>query len=433
MGNEVKITPKLQHFFFYLTTINIFNIIIYMTVHIKKKNIFSLLLLLSLFVAPLSVLASELDSTNFKIVGATTQGGGILGTASGDYSALIGIGGISSNPRIYSTNYRLYTSPEKAFVPAVPTVSCFETTTDGSSNCTTGPTELTTGGMVAICGAGGCYNRARFEIDAQNNPADTLYAVMISEDNFASDIRYVDASTFWPESSSTHNLSDFMTKTDWETETFNLQGLAAGTTYYIKIFALKGDFTQSDAGPSANATTSLGNVFFDIDIAGETGYTAESSPPYSISFTGAYQLIGGSAAITNGNRIWMDAETNSEGGFAIIMNGKYGGLYSPTTTQTITSATANLDSVPSGFGLQSEYIDYDDSSPLYGEITATTDYSGSLNSVGIISVTPKKVYDGDGPTVAGRIALKVIAKPGTSYTPSNDYQEIITLIFIPRY
>ena len=404
-----------------------------MTVQFKNKNIFILLLLLFLFALPLSVLASELDSTNYKIVGATTQGGGITQTASGDYSALLGIGGISSNPRIYSTNYRVYTSPENAFVPAVPTTSCFETTTSGSSNCTTGPTELTTGGMVAICGTGGCHNRARFEIDIQGNPSDTLYAVMISEDNFASDIRYVDASTFWPETATSHNLSDFMTKTDWETETFNIQGLAAGTTYYIKIFALKGDFTQSDAGPSTNATTALGNVFFDIDIAGSAGYTAESSPPYSVAFTGAYELIGGSAAITAGDRIWMDTETNSEGGFAIVMSGQYGGLYSPTTTQTITSATANLDSVLSGFGLRSEYIDYDDSSPLFGDITATADYSGSINSVGIISTTPSKVYDGDGPIVAGRLALKVIAKPGTSYTPSNDYQETITLIFVPRY
>jgi hypothetical protein len=400
------------------------------TVH-KKIGIFlSILISISL---PLTVLAEELDSTNFKIVGATTQGGGIVESTSGNYSALLGVGSISSDPRIYSTSYKLGTSPETPFLPAVPTISCFETTTDGYSDCITGPTELSTGGMVALCGAGGCYDRSRFEVDIQNNPSDTLYAIMISTDNFVSDIRYIDASTFTPETYSTHNINDFMTKTDWETETFNIQGLEAGKTYTLKAFALKGDFTQTEAGPTKSATTATGTLFFDIDIAGSTGYTTESSPPYSISFTGAYELIGGSAAITAGNRIWMDTETNSQGGFAIIGNGLNGGLYSSTTTQTITSATANLDQVNSGFGLQSEYIDYDTSSPLLGAISVTSDYSGTINSVGAISTTPKKIYDGNGPIVSGRMALKVIAKPGTSYTPASDYQESITLIFVPRY
>jgi hypothetical protein len=265
------------------------------------------------------------------------------------------------------------------------------------------------------------------------NPSDTLYAIMISTDNFVSDIRYIDASTFMPESYSTHNINDFMTKQDWEAETFNIKGLDSNTTYYIKAFALKGDFTQTATGPIKSATTASGSVFFDIDIAGSTGYTAETSPPHSIAFTGAYELIGGSAATTAGNRIWMDVQTNSDGGFAIVMRGVNGGLKSPTTTQTITSANANLDQVASGFGLQSEYIDYDSSSPSFGQISATTNYSGTINSVGIISTSPNKIYDGDGPIVDGRMALKVIAKPGTSYTPATDYQETIYLVFVPRY
>lgn len=376
---------------------------------------------------PITVLASDLDSTNYKIVGATTEGGGVV--TSNNYNALLNVGTISSNPRNYSTNYKLFTDPEDAFLPAVPTALCFETTTSGSSNCVSGPPELS-GGMVAICGETGCYNRARFEIDTKTNPNDTLYSIMISQDNFVSDIRYIDASSFWPESYSNHNISDFMTKQNWETETFNIQGLSANTTYYIKIVALKGDFTETDAGPSSNATTASGFVFFDIDIAGQGQTTAESTQPYSISFTGTDELIGGSAAITNTNRIWMDAESNTEGGFAIIMNGINGGLYSSTTTQLLASATANLDQVSSGFGLQSEYVD---SNASFSTITVEMDYAGTINSVGSISTTPQKVYQSDGPVVDGRMALKVIAKPGTSYTPASDYQESISLIFVPRY
>jgi hypothetical protein len=399
-----------------------------MTVHFKNRNISSILVLTFMFVLPITVLAAELDSPNYKIVGATTDGGGIV--TSTNYATLLGVGSIANDPRIYSSSYKIGVGPEAPFVPAVPTTSCFETTTSGSSSCVTGPAELTTGGMVAICGGDGCYNKARFEIDTKDNPSDTLYAVMISQDSFVSDIRYIDASSFWPENYSDHNLNDFMTKEDWELETFNIQGLEANTTYYIKIFALKGDFTQTDPGPSSSVTTATGAVFFDIDIAGQGQTTAESAAPYSISFTGLYELIGGSAAITAGDRIWMDAESNSQGGFAIIMNGINGGLYSDTTTQLLASATADLDQVASGFGLQSEYVDSD---PYLSSITVESNYGGTYNSVGEISTTPNRIYQADGPVNNGRMGIKVIAKPGTTYTPASDYQETIYLIFVPRY
>jgi len=383
-------------------------------------------------ILPTTLFAAELDSTNYKIVGATTKGGAILETASGDYSALLEVGRISNNPRNYSTSYKMLTSPEQAFLPAVPEVSCFETTTSGSSNCTTGPTELSTGGMVAICGPSGCYDKARFEIDINGNPTDTLYAVMISTDNFSSDIRYIDGSSFWPESLSTHNLSDFLTKTDWETPDFNIQGLQTATTYYIKILALHGDFTQTQEGPFATATTSAGSVFFDLDIEDETGITAETSSPYTISFTGAYELIGGSAPTTAQDRIWIDGSTNSEGGFAIIVRGVNGGLRSNTTGQTIVSATADLNTASDGFGIQSEYIDYD-TYPYVGSITATTDYSGTGNYVGIVGTTATKVYESESPVFNGRMALKVIAKPGMDKTAATDYQETMYFVLIPRF
>lgn len=385
-----------------------------------------------ILISPLLTHAKELDSTNYKIVGATTKGGGITQTTDGDYSALLEIGRISNNPRNYSTTYKMFTSPEQAFIAAVPEVSCFETTTSGSSSCTTGPTELTSGGMVAICGPSGCYNRARFEIDANDNPTDTLYAVMISTDNFVSDIRYIDGSSFWPEDISTHNLSDFLSKADWETEDFNIKGLQTATQYYIKIFALHGDFTQSEAGPVATATTAGGSVFFDIDIEDENGISAETSPPHNISFTGAYELIGGSAPTTAEDRIWLDASTNSDGGFAIVVRGLNGGLSSPTTSQTIVSATANLDTSSDGFGLQSEYTNQD-SYPYLSTISTTSNYSGTGNNVGIVGTTATKVYESSGPVFNGRMALKVIAKPGTNKSAATDYQESIYFVFVPKF
>jgi hypothetical protein len=400
-----------------------------------RKFLFLLTILLSSVLFLNIVDAEDLESQNYVIEGATTNGGDISETTDSDYSLVTTMGKIVADPRNYSSTYMLRQDGTESFTANIPTVSCFETTTDGSSNCTTGPSELTTGGMTAVCGAGGCYDKARFEIDSQGNPSDTLYLIEISEDNFVSDIKYIDGSTFKPESLSSHDANDYRTKTYWETETFNIKGLDSGTQYYIRISALHGDFTESDASPISTATTGSATISFDIDIADSEGISDESSAPYSISFSAINTLIAGAAAMTNTNYIWMDIDTNSNGGFAILQKGQNGGLYSTANDQLIPSSTEDLDTAGSeGFGLQSAYIDYDDSSSYLGEISAESDYSGNLNYVGeVSSSTFNKIFDGDGPINNGRVALKLIAKAGIDKEASSDYEENITLVFVPRF
>jgi hypothetical protein len=377
-----------------------------------------------------STVAEELDSTNYKIIDITTQGGGTA--ESTNYSTLLTVNDTITDPRVYSTSYKVTADPASAFRPAVPEVNCFETTTDGYSNCTTGPSELTTGGMVAVCGDGGCYDRARFEIDTNDNPTDTLYAIQISKDNFSSDIRYIDASTYQPETYISHNINDFRTKTQWENDTFNILGLDQATQYYLRIIALHGDFTQTEEGPSQTAITAGTTSSFDIDIAPTTGITAETDPPFTISFTGSNSLLAGAGTVTADHLIWMDAETNGAGGFAIVQKGDNGGLYSTTRSSQIDSVTGNLDSLTEGFGLQNFYTNYATGSGL-GSITPQTDYNSSGANVGIVNTDWNKVYDANGPIVAGRMALYVIARAGTDKLGATDYDETITFIFVPRY
>jgi hypothetical protein len=404
----------------------------------KIFYLFSLLLSLSislcLFIlfSPTTTLGYEANSTNYKLTGVTTSGlGGIF--ESTNYSLISNTGQISADPRNYSTSYRINQGPSEAFVAAQPTVKCFETTTNGTTNCTSGPTELLNGGMVAICGATGCYNKARFEIEEYTNPSDTLYTIQISEDNFASDIRCISGSTFMPTSLSNCDINDFRTKEYWENEVFNIKGLDSSTQYYIRISALHGDFTQSDYSSTASATTSLGFVEFDIDIATNSGYTVESSPPYSVSFSGDDKLIPGAGAVTAPNLVWLDLLTNAEGGVAIINEGENGGLYSPTTTETIISSNLDLDgSLAEGFGLQNYYIDYSSSTYL-GTITATTNYSGSGNGVGEVLTDPRKVYDASGPINSGRMGLYLKARAAVDRSPATDYSEFITFVSVGRY
>lgn len=398
-----------------------------------RKILFLITILLSSVLFLNMANAEDLESTNYVIEGATTNGGDTLDSS--NYSLSTSAGRISADPRNYSTTYILSQNGTEAFTASVPSVSCFETTTSGSSSCTTGPSELNTNGMVAVCGTGGCYDRARFEISAEGNPSDTLYSVEISTDNFVSDIKYIDGSTHKPEDEDTHDINDYRTKANWETDATNIEGLIPGTQYYLRLTALHGDFTESDTSPVATATTGNAEISFDIDIADSNGTSTETSSPYSISFTGADELIAGAAATTNTDYIWMDIQTNSKGGFALIQKGEYGGLYSSTNDKLIESSTEDLDVTGSeGFGLQSAYINYDDSSSYLGSITAESDYSGSLNNVGIVSSSVfSKIFDGSGPINSGRVALKVIAKAGTGNSAASDYQENIFLVVVPRF
>jgi hypothetical protein len=263
-----------------------------------------------------------------------------------------------------------------------------------------------------------------------SNPSDTLYAIQISTDNFVSDIRYIDGSTNEPKNSVT--LNDFRTKSQWESETFNILGLQEGTQYYLRIIALHGDFTQTEEGPPETATTGQASCSFDIDIADESGTTAETDPPFNITFTGDNALLAGAGTVVADNLVWMDAETNGSGGFAIVQRGKNGGLYSPTLAAQINSVNGDLDTLSEGFGLQNYYIDYATDTGL-GTITAESNYNGSVSNVGIVDTDWNKVYDSSGPTVTGRMALYVMARAGSDKQGATDYQESITFILVPRY
>jgi len=108
----------------------------------KSANIFKTasLLLIIVLSSTVYVFAEDLDSTNYKIVGAKTVAGGGLGEST-NYSVISSLGKVSANPRNYSASYRLYQDPSAAFLAAQPTIQCFETTTDGSTACTSGPQE----------------------------------------------------------------------------------------------------------------------------------------------------------------------------------------------------------------------------------------------------------------------------------------------------
>ncbi|MCB9789650.1 fibronectin type III domain-containing protein [Candidatus Nomurabacteria bacterium] len=386
------------------------------------------------------VFAETLESTDYRIDGAVIDAGGQVPTGTTDLGLFATIGDFSGNPRDTTSSYQLRPGTTNEFLANTPIVACFETTSTGSSNCTTGPAYLNSNGMVRVCGTDGCYNKARFEIDTQNNPSDTLYGVQISTDDFVSDIQQIDGTSYKPKDLADRQLADYLTESDWETPVFNIKGLQSNTTYYVRITALHGDFTESTPSPSASATTANALITFDIDITDMAESTPETSAPYGISFTGDYKLISGGALQTNLDLIWMDLETNAEGGAAVAHKGLYGGLYSANQTYTITSATEDLSADPEGFGLQNyDYSGTETYEETYsgqsslGTITIATNYNGAGNNVGIVDTDLLLLFGSDGPTDAGRVSMWVKAKAGNSAPADTDYTEEITIVAVGRY
>lgn len=400
------------------------------------KKILSFLLI---FVSLSSyVFAEDITSTNFKINGASIDSGGQPTTSgTGDYKLLNTIGDFSADPRTTSTNYRASIGQVEIFTANVPGISAFETTTDGSSSCISGPSYLNSYGMTRVCGPTGCYDRARFEIDTKGNPSDTLYAIQISTDSFASDIKYIDGITLKPIPSSGVTIDDYLTKTDWETPTTNILGLESNTTYSVRAVALHGDFTESTPGPYLSATTALPTTSFDIDISTTAGVNDETATPYDVTFSDGDKIIQAGPTQSSAELIWIDSQTNGLGGLAILVKGKYGGLNSISTPYLLESATADLDSVSEGFGIQNYYA-----SQLYqtgsgdGDLSAISilsPYSSSGNNVGIVDSVFAKIYESSGPTHSGRMAIMLKARASGSTPEASDYQEILTIVSIPKY
>lgn len=402
------------------------------------RKLLSFFLILIIFSNTSIVFAETLESGNYKIDGANlTNGGQPKTSGTGNYSLLETIGDFSGDPRATSANYQTKLGTVDVFTASVPKISCFETNTSGTSNCTSGPAYVNSNGMVTVCGPSGCYDRARFEIDTQNNPDDTLYSIQISTDNFASDIRYIDGVTKRPTNIAGITVADFLTKSSWESTTTNILGLESDTTYYVRATALHGDFTQSSAGPSLSATTSLPTMTYDLDIAPTTGSTTESGAPYTVTFSNNSKLIQTGPTQTSDDLIWLDANTNAQGGMAILMKGLNGGLDSATASYTIPSITADLDGTSEGFGVQNYQV-----SQLYNTgsgngslsvLVPNSNYTGSGNSVGIIDTFFSKVYEADGPIHTGRTSLLLKARASSSAGEATDYFETITIVFVPRY
>jgi hypothetical protein len=305
------------------------------------------------------------------------------------------------------------------------------------SSCNTGPEYLNNHGMERVCGPAGCYDRARFEIDAQDNPDDTLYGVQVSTDGFEADIKYIGGSTLTLKDADERNINDYKTKADWETPTFNILDLDPETEYSLRITALFEDLTESVPSLPAFATTAIPSMRLNIGLAGESGENINYNPPYGINFDESFKLIRGATVLSSDKLIWLATNSNAYGGITLVQKGQYGGLYTSTgETHTIDSITGDLNLANEGIGLQnhsiSQLFDSTSGQGSLGAIAAESDYANSDNNVGIIDTVFSKIYNANGPVHTGLAGLKLKGKVALE-SPEGEYGENITFVLVAKY
>ncbi len=322
------------------------------------------------------LLVASLPATStYKLNSYGFGNGGTAGSSTANYS-LEGISGEQSGQVSSTSNYSAkpgFVQTEQANVP-----------------------------KVTLSNPAHYYDRLKFVIDTQGNPTDAKYALSISTDNFSSDIRYVKADLTVGSSLST---ADYQTYTAWGGASGNLViGLAHSTTYQLRARATQGQFTESAWGPSSAVATEETQLTFNVS-------------PNTINF-------GSLLANTVNNSpsdITASIDTNANNGAQVYIQGKNGGLTSSTAGYTLQSATADLASAGSGFGVRGMSA----TSPL-AKVSpydnASTDY------VGIVDSTIRAIFASSSPTFSGSGVFRVKAKPTTVTPDATDYNELFTVL-----
>jgi hypothetical protein len=259
------------------------------------------------------------------------------------------------------------------------------------------------------------YNKLKLTINPGPNPSDSTFAVAISPDNFTT--------TYYLQSDNT--LGDTLGTEDWRTYTAwggatgtMIIGLSQDTTYTVKVKSEQGQFTEAPWGPTASAATSPTMLSFDIDTASTD---IETAPPYAIDFG----ELNTSGVNTAADFIWIDLDTNAEGGSSVYVSGLNEGLLSDINGHLINSITANLAAASEGYGAQVVNT-YETSG---GPLIALTPYNGTSENVGLINNSYSPILSSIlEPIVGGRaqIALKAVITPTTP--AASDYQETLTLV-----
>lgn len=256
------------------------------------------------------------------------------------------------------------------------------------------------------------YNKLAFVIDDGDNPTDTLFAIAISTDDFVT-TNFVQADgTVGP-------TAVYQTYTNWGGGSGEfVVGLSPSTTYKIKVKAVQTKYTETEYGAESSASTTAPSLSFDIDVSASD---SETGSPYSVAFG---SLSVGSVT-TAADKVWLDIDTNAEGGGFVYVYGSGAGLQSVSASHTIPSVSANLAAEDEGYGMRVDSVTQSAGGPL----AAVSPYAGASDTVGLIDTTTRTVLNSSSlPITAGRAAFLLKAITDTMTPAATDYTETLTVV-----
>lgn len=403
-------------------------------------------ILISSLLFPGTVVAQNLNSTNYTLIDPSVAAPIAGITSSTNYSQLIDSTAIDAFTST-STTYKTIGGTAGFITAHIPTITCFETNTNsGNSACLSA---IPGGdGMRGVCSDPGCYDRAKLDIGAANNATDTRYAVQISTtSDFSSNVYYIDGTTRLLKTSLT--INDFVPECEWEGTTstgvcaspnttwqkYDILGLKSNTTYYVRVSAYQGSasnasFSQSDWSSSANATTQLPSISLNLDIASTS--TGTSTAPYVISMGTLPPL----SIKTSTNYIIVRLTSNAIGGVQTLVSGANAALKAVSGSDQIDATNGDLSLAAKGYGIRNDSSTNTTTGTYLGTIAVSTspsDFtdSGAANKVGAPTLTAVKLFDSNSlPIYLGRSAYLVKAKADTAIS-AGSYQETLTFIVSP--
>ncbi len=318
------------------------------------------------------------QSSNYQLQNYNLGSGGTNSASSSTYKLNASTGEVSTTPGSGSADKVLPSSiqAQQANVPLAPTLDNGSGTYYNKLNC--------------IINKGGA------------DASDYTYVIAVSTvSNFAT-IDYV-------QSDGTLGASQFyQTYAAWGGSSGSfIVGLAPNTTYYVKVAAMQGLFTNSAFGASANATTANPSLTFSLS-------------PTTLNLG---SLLAGTV-VTGGTSISVGFSTNAGSGGNVYIAGANVGLKSTATTTTISAVSADLGTQSEGFGVRGLTASQSSGGPL----TISSPYNGSSDVVGAPTLTFQPIFSTTAALSGGSATAAVKAKASATTPAANDYQEILTFV-----
>ena len=251
-------------------------------------------------------------------------------------------------------------------------------------------------------GSGTYYNMLNCIVNTGGNPSDTTYAIEIATNSGFTSPSFVQASGVLGGSAVYQSYSP-----GWGGGSgFFITGLTSSTTYYVKVAAKEGLFTNTEYGASSNASTVSPTITFSVS-------------PNSSSI-GSF-LPGN--IVTSSNLSFTYA-TNAAAGGDIYVFGTYNGFRSPSSSYTIPAFSGNLTGASQGFGMQATNPGQTSGGPL----TTVSPFNGTGNVVGAETTNLQPIFATTAAIVGATGNANIQAKASTSVPPANDYQEVFTFV-----